>query len=256
MYTLSLHDALPISVAKKEVLVAQDKYYPFSELLDTLQDRVEANPKLGGCLVEDAYYAANENDFSKIELILRGRIATETKREELEITCGRLMRSVPGWVQEEVLLKGEVPLKAVSFQQIDPAPELDPKKVNLAVSPKAQFVQVVPPSYSTGLTLFEEGLRHFWKSKYAEAARTFQMAVIESPETIEFRYWRIVAELSRGNQERATWIMQSAVGMPGYLDSIKTNRSLNKSLQRVQGSLRAKLIYMQTQAVFARSSQR
>ncbi|HVW37051.1 MAG TPA: hypothetical protein VHB99_07090, partial [Pirellulales bacterium] len=123
----------------------EDREYPFSELLAELRVSVETEPRLGGCMILDGYLAADSNDPSKLNLMLRGRIAKEGHDVEIEALCGRLMRAEPAWV------------KAAADEASAPnPPEAD--FIPLAVSPKSAELNVVEPSEANGRWFYGVGV--------------------------------------------------------------------------------------------------
>ncbi|HEU5430546.1 MAG TPA: hypothetical protein VFU81_02730, partial [Thermomicrobiales bacterium] len=134
----------------------QDRAYPFSELLAELRLAVETEPNLGGCAIADGYYAADANDPSKLNLMLRGRIAKEGQDVEIEALCGRLMRTDPDWVR---------PAEQSSSAENPPAADFVP----LLVSPKSAELKVVEPSEANGRWFYGTGVNRFWRGDYAAA---------------------------------------------------------------------------------------
>lgn len=214
--------------------------YPFSELLKALQERIDVDPQLDGCLVEDGYYAADDNDPSKLNLMLRGRIANGEQNSILEAACTNVMRNIPAWVSPRMSTA-----RQVSFAPND-ATELN--TIVLAIFPSAKDVKVVPSARDLANKWYVLGLKHFSNAQYADAARAFQLAVVEAPDSLEMRYWRITSELAQGHTETAYRQMRSAIKNPNV-----HQYSVHKMMERVQGDLRHDLRQLEQRVMFSRT---
>ncbi|HUY90392.1 MAG TPA: hypothetical protein VMV10_16770 [Pirellulales bacterium] len=217
----------------------QDREYPFSELMAELRLAVETEPRLGGCMIADGYYAADANDPSKLNLMLRGRIAKEGQDVEIEALCGRLMRAEPAWVKAAA---------ADGSAENPPAADFVP----LAISPKSAELKVVEPSEANGRWFYGVGMNRFWRGDYAAAAQAFRQAALESPRKLQYHYWWVLADLAQGDAALARRRMATAVERfrdadfdrqsPEYLAVVR-------SLERVQGRLRRQLLKLETEAL-------
>lgn len=218
----------------------EDREYPFSELLAELRVSVETEPRLGGCMILDGYLAADANDPSKLNLMLRGRIAKEGQDVEIESLCGRLMRAEPAWVK---------PAAADEASASNP-PDAD--FVPLAVSPKSAELNVVEPSEANGRWFYGVGMNHFWRGEYAQASQSFRQAALESPRKLQYHYWWILSDLAQGNLQLARRRMATAIER--FRDSDFDRQSpeylaVVRSLERVQGPLRRQLLKLETEAL-------
>jgi hypothetical protein len=216
---------------------ARDHEYPFSELIHSLQESVEANPRLGGCAVASAHYAVDASVPDKLELVLLGRIAKEGQDVEIESLCGRLMRGEPAWV----------------------APELEgaaTSKIALEISPRSSELKVVEPSPSHGRLFYSRGLSAFWKRQYSRASESFRQAALESPRKIEYYYWWSLSDLAAGDNSTAAQRMRTVVKRFRETDFDRESteyRAVVRSLERVQGPLRRALLELESKALFADS---
>lgn len=217
----------------------QDRAYPFSELLAELRLAVETEPSLGGCTIAGGYYAADANDPSKLNLMLRGRIAKEGQDVEIEGLCGRLMRADPAWVK---------PAEQGGSAANPPAADFVP----LAISPKSAELKVVEPSEPNGRWFYGAGMNRFWRGDYAAAAQAFQQAALESPRKLQYHYWWILSDLARGDAALARRRMATAVQRFRDADFDRQSPeyvTVVRSLERVQGPLRRQLLKLETEAL-------
>lgn len=217
----------------------RDRYFPFSSLIGQLQDLVDSSPELAGAMVLGAHYSPNPNADDKIDLMLHGRVAVEEQMIEIEKRAARLMRAEPAWVQP-----GRVP----RAQNAVPSAEAL-STVPLQITPDISGLQVVRGSGEAARTLFFNGLQKYWSGDYAGASRDFQFASLESPRAIEYRYWRVVADLSSGNSERAYRQMKNVIRLYGIDLQSHKYRDVGRSLARVQGPLRSELSRLELRAV-------
>lgn len=214
-----------------------DRQYPFSDLMADLRLAVETEPRLGGCMISDGYYAADENEPGKLNLMLRGRIAKEGQDVEIEGLCGNLMRTDPAWVKPAA---GD----AAAADETDFIP--------LAISPKSSQLNVVEPSEANGRWFYAAGLNHFWRGEYAQAAQSFRQAALESPRKLQYHYWWVLTDLALGDADLARRRMAAAVER--FRDSNFDRQSpeylaVVRSLERVQGPLRRQLLKLETEAL-------
>ena len=217
----------------------QDRAYPFSELLAELRLAVETEPSLGGCAIADGYYAADANDPSKLNLMLRGRIAKEGQDVEIEALCGRLMRADPDWVR---------PAEQSSSAENPPAADFVP----LLVSPKSAELKVVEPSEANGRWFYGTGVNRFWRGDYAAAAQAFQQAALESPRKLQYHYWWVLSDLAGGDAALARRRMAAAIQRFRDADFDRQSPeyvTVVRSLERVQGPLRRQLLKLETEAL-------
>jgi hypothetical protein len=215
-----------------------DREYPFSDLMADLRLAVETEPRLGGCMISGGYYAADENEPGKLNLVLLGRIAKEGQDVEIEGLCGSLMRTDPAWVKPSAG---------------DSAPASDRADfIPLAISPTSAQLTVVEPSEANGRWFYAAGLNHFWRDEYAQAAQSFRQAALESPRKLQYQYWWVLSDLALGDADLARRRMTAAVER--FRDSNFDRQSpeylaVVRSLERVQGPLRRQLLKLETEAL-------
>ncbi|HEV7225429.1 MAG TPA: hypothetical protein VGN42_22170, partial [Pirellulales bacterium] len=221
-----------------------DREYPFSDFVAELQLAVETEPRLGGCMVSGGYYAADENEPGKLNLVLLGRIAKEGQDVEIEGLCGGLMRTDPAWVK---------PAASDAAPASDSSPASDRADfIPLAISPTSAQLKVVEPSEANGRWFYAAGLNHFWRGEYAQAAQSFRQAALESPRKLQYQYWRVLSDLALGDNDLARRRMATAVER--FRDSDFDRQSpeylaVVRSLERVQGPLRRQLLKLETEAL-------
>jgi hypothetical protein len=228
-----------LPAGRYQVKPQADRLYPFSALLGELELAIETEPTLSGCQITGGYYAADPNEPGALNLVLRGRIAREDQDVEIEGLCGRLMRRNPAWI------------KAGNGRRGEPG-----ANVPLAIAPKTTELKVVEPSESNGRWFYAAGLRHFWKQDYARAARAFHQATLESPRTLQYHYWWILADLGQGRKQLARRRMDMVARRfreEDFDHQSPEYRLVVRSLERVQGPLRQSLQRLETQALFGNS---
>jgi hypothetical protein len=216
-----------------------DRLYPFAQLLADVELAIETDPTLSGCQITGGYYAADPNEPGALNLVLRGRLAREDQDAVIEGLCGRLMRRDPAWVKPG---NGKRDNGGAS--------------VALAISPKTTELAVVEPSEANGRWFYAAGLRHFWKLDYARAAQAFHQATLESPRTLQYHYWWILADLGQGKKQLARRRMDMVARRfreENFDHQSPEYRLVVRSLERVQGPLRQTLQRLETQALVGNS---
>jgi hypothetical protein len=216
-----------------------DRLYPFARLLADLELAIETDPTLSGCQITGGYFAADPNEPGALNLVLRGRIAREEQDAEIEGLCGRLMRREPAWIKTSNGKRGE-----------------PGANIPLAIAPKTTELKVMEPSEANGRWFYAAGLRHFWKLDYARAARSFHQATLESPRTLQYHYWWILADLGQGKAQLARRRMDMVARRfreEDFDHQSPEYRLVVRSLERVQGPLRQSLQRLETQALFGNS---
>lgn len=224
-----------------------DRIYPFFRLLNELELAVETDSQLSGCQVTGGYYAADPNDPSSLNLILRGRIARDEQDEEIEKLCGALMRRNRAWVNraagKPLAPGGVIPLAMIP-------------KTNGQTARGKPELPVVEPSEGNSRWFYAAGLRQFWRMDYEGAARSFHQATLEWPRKLEYHYWWIVADLARGRSQLARRRMDMVVRRfraEDFDHQTPEYRLVIRSLERVQGPLRQSLQRLETEALFGSS---
>lgn len=208
----------------------RDRDYPFSELLATLELTIETDPALAGCEVTGGYYAPDENNPEQLRLVLSGRRAKDGQDVEIEKLSGSLMRHDPRW------------LRANAAGQ-----------AALAATPVTSQLAQVAPSEANGRWFYADGLRHFWKGRFTEAARSFHQATLEAPRVLKYHYWWILADLQQGKRRLAKRRMAMIAGRfreEDFDHQSADYRIVLRSLERVQGPLRQELDGLERQALF------
>ena len=190
---------------------------PFRELLTQLQDAIELQPLFGGAAVEDAYYVPGPDETLFVNLI--GRVANDEQRTEMITACNELLRRLFGPLTERVQLA-----------------KADP--------PQDRFtgVRLVEPSEQMAAYVYDLGVAAFVRREYSQAYCYFTRARLDAPLVVELQYWRIVALIGIGNDERAALLLEDIIertglGGPGFTDILR-------SLERVQGPIRQRLVSM------------
>lgn len=208
----------------------RDRGYPFSELLATVELAIETDPALAGCEVTGGYYAPDQNNPEQLKLMLTGRRAKDGQEVEIEKLSGSLMRHDPRWLRPNAA-----------------------GQVALAATPVTSQLAQLAPSEPNGRWFYADGLRHFWNGRFAEAARSFHQATLESPRVLTYHYWWILADLQQGKRRLAKRRM--AMIARRFRDEDFDHQSTDyrivlRSLERVQGPLRQELDGLERQALF------
>ncbi len=93
---------------------------------------------------------------------------------------------------------------------------------------------------------YAQGLEFFWKGQYAEADRAFARALAELPGDYVLQYWRAVAALAQGQEDRAKSKLFSLL-QADVLGSRSPN--VSAAFERLQGPLRQRLAIMENQVL-------
>lgn len=233
--------------ANYHVEASADRIYPFFRLLNELELAVETDPLLSGCQITGGYYAADPNDPSGLNLVLRGRIARDEQDEQMEKLCGALMRRTRAWVKLEggkpLAPGGDIPLEVIP-------------KTNGKTARGEPELPVIEPSEGNSRWFYAAGLRQFWRGDYARAAQLFHQATLEWPRKLEYHYWWIVADLAQGRSQLARRRMDMVVRRfraEDFDHQTPEYRLVIRSLERVQGPLRQALHRLETEALFGGS---
>lgn len=200
--------------------VAQDAFFPVSELLADLQDQIDLQPSLAGSMISGVYFEESQSGGS-LNLVLRGRISNEPQVEQIERFCTAIMNHNPVWLRAG----------------IHPSTR------------KTDDLAIVPPSELNATLFFAEGLQNFWKTRYVEASRAFQQATLESPLNFQYHYWRVISDLSLGNQQRASMRMENVARAFGVEPLSQERGAVSRSMERIQGPLRRDLRDIEMRAV-------
>lgn len=197
--------------------------WPVSRLLSRLNLELEARPWLDGCAVTGAHFAADYAEGERqLKLVLDGRVpkkqAAQDQQDTIVSLCDRLIK-----IRQHAAWE---------------------KYVN-DFATQAQELVVVEPSLDRGGLLFSEGYELFWQGRYEAAREAFQQALLEVPDALPYRYWRILAELQAG---RTTEAYEHMVAVLRRQPTPTAHRLVARSLQRVQGPVRDNLRKLELQA--------
>jgi hypothetical protein len=215
-------------------LVMADEALPLARLIHRLNLSIESRATLNGCWVDGAYFTGEYSQLPvsgeppaealvqrQAKLVLEGQIAAEQPDKQRE------------WISE----------LAGAFVQLDP----DWRNYAGEFAVMADGMTEMASSLGRGQALFCYGVEVFRSGCYEEAWRAFHYASLEVPDSLPYRYWRILAELQLGRTEDALDHMVAVVGR----DMTATmRRQVVTSLHRIQGPLRVELLRLEARARF------
>lgn len=201
---------------------------PLTELIAELNLAIESKRILDGCFVQGAYYEINPTGGQKLQLY--GRIRERAQIIEIADACGKLMSpdsEYKGW---------RFAMQVAAQQTRDLA----------AVVPDAKGKQLeeLEPLALNGQMLFAAGLEYYDRGDFAAATTAFERAIIESPDRMAYRYWRIASLINQGERSFAYRNMM-ALSRRGSRSPMEF-RSVMRSLERVQGPTRHVMSKMET----------
>jgi hypothetical protein len=199
---------------------AKDRVLPLSDLLDVLKREIDIEPRFAGCSIVDASYRFNEDDDS-FDLVLHGRVWQERQIELVAEACRRLMAEQPAW---------------------------DAADVQLTTAGDDGLV-VVPPSPQQASIYYGQAMNHFWNMNYADADQLLALASIEDPKNVVYRYWRVIGELARNDQDQAERRLQKTVDGFRVRPHSRDHAEVMRSIYRIQGPLRSALIDAENKAM-------
>ena len=206
---------------------SKDKSLPLSELLESLRNQIDIDSRFAGCWLSDATYRYNEDD-ETFDLVLHGRAWKSNQDEMLAELCRYAMQRDPIWQSMGVKLQ-------------------DPKRGDFTLT---------TPALDRSAVYFSQAMHHFWKREYGEADRLLALACIEDPDNVTYRYWRAIGDFERGDEALAeTRILNTVIGYDLKMNSRRYNEVL-KSIYRIQGPVRHKLIAAERKAMIAATSPR
>ncbi len=203
--------------------VVDEVELPLSRTLQAINLHIEACPPLDGCYLDGAFYTgtlANDGEVVAVKLVPFGRVANDQQLPKLEALLTRLMAGD----------QGDFAWRKV---QVEPSVSVD--------GPMA----IVAPNYARGAQFFNDGLREFWRCNYPDALQRFEMATVNAPGTLEYRYWRVLAELQMGMLDQAYQHMLAIVRRE---PSPFAQRRVLVALERVQGPIRMTLLQLEERA--------
>lgn len=179
-----------------------------NELIMKVQDQIEADPTLGGVMLTGARIVPKMNMPGE-ELQLQGKLMDPAQAPAVKAMVEKALGDDPYWRE------GEGPLEVTTNMMI-----------------------ASPGSLPLANSYYAQGLDYFWKGNYAEADRAFSRALAELPGDYVFQYWRVVAALAQGQEERAKSKL-----FPLLQANALGSRSpfVASAFERLQGPLRRKL---------------
>jgi hypothetical protein len=194
-------------------------------LYDEVNVRISANPKMDGCYVAGGYFGNTDDGTPAGVLNLLGRVEVAEQSDEIMKVCDAiLMDSLRG----QPLTAGSLPdLRIIKTFLTN---ELNVKRSNVF----------------EGMQIFSEAIAKYRKCNFAGAENSFQMAVVESPDTPQCRQWHILSLLQQ-NQRRLAYAYMLA-----YLVRQKQTwarfKGIQEALETIQGPSRMELLAVQEKA--------
>lgn len=194
-------------------------------LYDEVNVRISANPKMDGCYVAGGYFGNTDDGTPAGVLNLLGRVEVAEQSDEIMKVCDAiLMDSLRG----QPLTAGSLPdLRIIKTFLTN---ELNVKRSNVF----------------EGMQIFSEAIAKYRKCNFAGAENSFQMAVVESPDTPQCRQWHILSLLQQ-NQRRLAYAYMLA-----YLVRQKQTwarfKGIQQALETIQGPSRMELLAVQEKA--------
>jgi len=194
-------------------------------LYDEVNVRISANPKMDGCYVAGGYFGNTDDGTPAGVLNLLGRVEVAEQSDEIMKVCDAiLMDSLRG----QPLTAGSLPdLRIIKTFLTN---ELNVKRSNVF----------------EGMQIFSEAIAKYRKCNFAGAENSFQMAVVESPDTPQCRQWHILSLLQQ-NQRRLAYAYMLA-----YLARQKQTwarfKGIQEALETIQGPSRMELLAVQEKA--------
>lgn len=182
------------------------------ELMQLVQDRVELDPALSGTLVVSGTFYGREGLDAR-ELRIVGRLIDEEQRQALDRVFVEAMTALPYWRDSRDYV-------FVTFDTLRVATRSD----------------LLAERYYT------MGLNAFWDGDLTVANAAFTRAVTERPDSLVFRYWRVVVHLAAGEPARAEEKLRPLVrhNIWGQHDP-----AIAHEFERLQGPLRWQLAIME-----------
>ena len=202
---------------ESQYIVEPARTRPVTALVNELRHRIDHDLSLGGTRITGAYFRPTEGDGSLLELMLVGRVANLDQRDHI-VRLG--------------IALGEAPAFAETMR---------------TVLVKPDEMVIVEPAIRAGAQLFDIGYNKFFRCKYAEALEAFNEAILESPGRIEFRYWRVLAEIALENMQSASDHLDPLMTLlrnPSS-DAMASRQIVLDSLERAQGPIRWELIHLE-----------
>jgi len=189
------------------------KTRPITKFLQELQSQIEAEKKLGSCLLTGAYYQTPVDGENFQALMLLGRVSDNNQKTII--------------VQLSSKLKSTAAFREAMQTSF----------------PKPDEMKTIKPSKRVAKQEFRKGQKYFRKRNYPAAQRAFDKAVLEDPKPLKYRYWRVLAYIADDNIDVAKKQLAPLVRMrrdnpakfAGEYDQVQ------RSMEKVPGLLRIKL---------------
>lgn len=198
--------------------IAGDQELPVLDIIADVNLSIESRRDLSGGLLQGAYFDVNTTgDTLRHELHVYGRVAEDADNETLRVMVRSVLDSERAW---------------------------QPYRNDLDLVFKE--VAVVAPSPPRGWALFSQGVQLYNQGRFPEASGVFRDAIVEAPDELSFRYWRIMSEIGRGRLPLAyRHMLATTLREPTPV----ARRRVVNSLESVQGSPRIALLRMELRAM-------
>jgi hypothetical protein len=176
-----LSKALKETFSDIDYQAREGQQLPISDLRAQLQDRIEYDPELTGCLVLDiGFEATGESGIPSLDLI--GRVESGSQRQRILDLCAELMSA------QEVVLKKQI-------WPVVRGPQ--------APLPTGNGLLVVAASAGDATRFFSRGKNFFRRGCYQDAHDAFRMAYVNGPTRWHYLYWLVLSELELKQDDRA-----------------------------------------------------
>ena len=193
--------------------------FPVTRLLSTIQDRIDGDPLLQGCLIKGAYFGqAEESDFTKRIFKLYGRIRPSGSSNFTEQRQARIKALCDSFLDKESVWRG---LKNKKLLLVDQQGEL----------------QVTPLSERAKESFYKKGLDLFRAEEYAKAAAAFRLTLTENPDDCVVLYWWAAAEIKKGDLDKASQLIHARI-VQDRKRHLQGDPQVSESLERLQGPTR------------------
>ncbi|MEX0717939.1 MAG: hypothetical protein WD066_15195 [Planctomycetaceae bacterium] len=182
------------------------------ELMQLVQDRVELDSALSGALVVSGTFHGREGLDAR-ELRIVGRLIEDEQRQALERVFVEAMAAHPYW-----------------------------RDMRHSVFVTFDTLRVATPSDMLAARYYAMGLDAFWAGDLTIANAAFTRAIAERPDSLVYRYWRVVVHLAACEPARAKEKLRPLVrhNIWGQQDPL-----IAHEFERLQGPLRWQLAIME-----------
>lgn len=185
-----------------------DEQAQIDQLLTTVQDQIEIDPRIGGALVQEATMVRRvEGPGYALQIV--GRAAAEEQREIISELFTEAMAASPYWRER----RGQF------FINLEP-------------------IVIAPPSLERATRYFTMGVDAFFRGDQFTAERALTRAIAQAPDIVVYRWWKVLTLLARGQEARAEALLRPLLQVNpwGQYDA-----QIAVALDRVQGPLRWQL---------------